>query len=981
MALKDSILKVVIKAQDLSKAAVDGFKQGWREAAEEADKASKSVKKTTKEIDKYGNELKDSDKDQGRFIDNSGRMREANGRFVKGLGETKSGLQGASSGIGGYIKRLAGLAAAYVSLNTVKNALLGILQTGDQFKQLELQMTALMGSIEGGQEATRWIENFTKDTPLQLEQTTEAFTRLKSFGIDPMDGALQAMVDQNSKLGGSQEKLLGIVTAFGQAWAKQKLQSEEIMQLIERGVPVWDLLADATGKNVAQLNEMSRKGELSREVISALMAEMGGQSAGAAQAQMDLLSGKVSNLTDHWTQFKKKIADSGLYDSVVESLSSILTTVTQLSDDGTLDRWAQNISDTFVSVKEGAESLANALGPYFDFMLRSWEKFGDDMKPTAEVIRGLFSTDFLLSYRESFEKLFATLDAGWKILKASNPFSDGTFKQALQEYDQALENISASYMSQRDAAAETKDVIVDLEKLATEATEKREAASKKAGEQEKKTQNEIDRTGAAYTKAGRKALEAFDKIIARQGDTRESAKATSADIVDAYVDAFGKVQTAAEKADLNAGLKKALEEGKISLAQYNKAISEAAVSTDDFVVAQKGAVAVLVETNEELKNTGEKTEEAAEKGGSAASSLAEIIDSLSNRLGQLSDAAKQAFDNHVFGELEKIGTDAGEAGNRIKALDQNIKELREHNINAFDTSGLGDYVRNLGIMADEIERSYLKQTSSIDSINSKFNEGKLSLEQYIRLMRQAKGAADLLDQAELDNITRSIQAAKEQMEGLRESTLSTLNSLKQQQLDLVGSALEQENFDYSLRKLDLEEKLAEARRTGDKEAITNAEEALRIAKEIHDFKVKEIEKEEKAAKQRAAEEKKAKEEAEAADKQRAIDDKKAAAEKGRQRKADEQAREREQQAEKVRQAQEKLKQKNAADDQARFDSFQNRINAQQENNRTSQDDQASQTTPTTVIRIEAPDGSGANVHSNDKDGLIKVLQKAGRLTR
>ncbi|MEG6624265.1 tape measure protein, partial [Pseudomonas aeruginosa] len=83
---------------------------------------------------------------------------------------------------------------------------------------------------------------------------------LKAYGLDPMDGSLKAIEDQSEKLGGGMERLEGITTAVGQAWAKQKLQTEEILQLVERGVPVWDMLAKVTGKNAAQLQDLASKG-------------------------------------------------------------------------------------------------------------------------------------------------------------------------------------------------------------------------------------------------------------------------------------------------------------------------------------------------------------------------------------------------------------------------------------------------------------------------------------------------------------------------------------------------------------------------------------------------------------------------------------------------------------------------------------------------------------------------------------------------
>ncbi|UJQ35582.1 tape measure protein [Aeromonas caviae] len=52
----------------------------------------------------------------------------------------------------------------------------------------------------------------------------QVFVRLKAFGIDPMNGDMQGIVDQVYKLGGGFEKVQGISLALGQPWAKQKLQ-------------------------------------------------------------------------------------------------------------------------------------------------------------------------------------------------------------------------------------------------------------------------------------------------------------------------------------------------------------------------------------------------------------------------------------------------------------------------------------------------------------------------------------------------------------------------------------------------------------------------------------------------------------------------------------------------------------------------------------------------------------------------------------
>ena len=71
--------------------------------------------------------------------------------------------------------------------------------------------------------------------------------------MDPMDGTLQALVDKNAQLGGSMEDLNGIILQLGQGWTKQKLQSQDIIAIMERGIPVWDLLSDAMGKTAGEV--------------------------------------------------------------------------------------------------------------------------------------------------------------------------------------------------------------------------------------------------------------------------------------------------------------------------------------------------------------------------------------------------------------------------------------------------------------------------------------------------------------------------------------------------------------------------------------------------------------------------------------------------------------------------------------------------------------------------------------------------------
>lgn len=283
------------------------------------------------------------------------------GRELSQGSQWTNGFQGA---IGSLTGRLLALAGTWFGLQTLTTQLVTMFKTGDQAERLDVQLKAVMGSIAGGAEASAWIQDFAKNTPLQLDEVTQVFVRLKAFGIDPMAGAMQGIVDQAYKLGGGFEEVQGISLALGQAWAKQKLQGEEILQLIERGVPVWQLLEQVTGKNTAELQKLSEAGKLGRDTISALMNEIAAQSSGAARDNMSLLSGLISNAQDNLAKFYRLVSESGALDWLKNQLANLNAEFEAMARDGRLQAWAQRLSDGFISLGETLKSLIQTLSEW-----------------------------------------------------------------------------------------------------------------------------------------------------------------------------------------------------------------------------------------------------------------------------------------------------------------------------------------------------------------------------------------------------------------------------------------------------------------------------------------------------------------------------------------------------------------------------------------------------------------------------------------
>lgn len=361
---------------------IDQSEKPTKEQAESLKAASRSANQLQTEYNKLASQLSRAKTDLQQAGVNTDRLADEQNRLQKevressvGLSDKRAKLRELSSELqrtetranafagrlSGVTSRLLAFGAAYIGLNQVRSALAGIFTAGDKFEKLDIQLAGVMGSIEAGEQASAWIKEFAKNTPLQLDQVTETFVRLKNFGLDPMDGIMQSIIDQSEKLGGGYERVQGISLALGQAWAKQKLQGEEILQLIERGVPVWQLLENVTGKNTAELQKLSEAGKLGRDVMKKLIDEIGRSAEGQAQKGMSTLTGLISNARDNLDQFYNLIATSGALDFFKGQLQAINTSFAEMAKNGELQKLAQSISDGIVSAAQAVKNFITTL--------------------------------------------------------------------------------------------------------------------------------------------------------------------------------------------------------------------------------------------------------------------------------------------------------------------------------------------------------------------------------------------------------------------------------------------------------------------------------------------------------------------------------------------------------------------------------------------------------------------------------------------
>ncbi len=293
-------------------------------------------------------------------------------RTASGLGQVAKGARTAAGAVAGYAVVMAGLAAKFIG-------------PAAEMERFQVQLTNLEGSSAGAKKAMGWIQEFATRTPLELTDTVSAYARLRAYGIDPTNGSLQALVDTMAATGGGAEQLDGLVLALGQAWTKGKLQGEEALQMLERGVPVWDLLAQKLGKTTAEVQDMATKGKLGREEITLLVDALAERNAGASESMSRTWGGIISNLLDHWTRFQVMVMDSGVFDYLKSRLQIVLDTLNRMSADGSLQMWADRLAKTMLSALTAIWDLGTQT-------LALWREWKPTLMQGVELLGGWENT-------------------------------------------------------------------------------------------------------------------------------------------------------------------------------------------------------------------------------------------------------------------------------------------------------------------------------------------------------------------------------------------------------------------------------------------------------------------------------------------------------------------------------------------------------------------------------------------------------------
>lgn len=348
---------LIIEARDKASAVFDKIAAKSRDMG----KAFQPVTKEAKQADKA--------------MDAAGRSAWAMSAKMKLAEKAAYGL---GKGIGWTARKMLDMAkwGAIGAIAGLGSLAFGIVKIGAKFEQFQAQLEGTEGSAAGAKKALAWVSKFAATTPYELDQVTEAFVRARGVGIDPYTGAMTALGDAAS---GSGKSIMDAVEALADA------QTGEFERLKE-----FNITSSSKGNNVT-FSYLGKDGKSAfktvakdAKAIQKTVIDIFNQKyAGGMIRQSRTLVGLWSNIKDAGLGFLYKISQGGIFDKIKNSAAGFLEMLNKAADDGSMERWATEISD-------GLE--------------RAWE-WG------VAFVRGI-------NWKQTGQDFMAVASAGWTVVKA-----------------------------------------------------------------------------------------------------------------------------------------------------------------------------------------------------------------------------------------------------------------------------------------------------------------------------------------------------------------------------------------------------------------------------------------------------------------------------------------------------------------------------------------------------------------------------------
>ena len=407
-------IKVEFKNGALVAKEVQSLKQESNRLAQAYKAVNGELGKTPNELKRQRTILKTLLGDTQKFKQGTRTVSNEWKTLTSKIKQTESALKTMSTSGGGG---LAGLMTKFIGIQTAANlATAGLLkmtrqigelvQTAFRMETLSLQMEAFVGSAAGAEAAFDQFLDIAANSPLNLEQVASAGKIMMAFGMetDQAVKATEQLALVSAATGGDINLL---ARNMGQIVAQGRAYTRDLTQFAIQGIPIWEQLSVATGKNVSELKDMAKNGQITGKEVGAaldLMTEKGTAFFEVGERMKETFAGRFAAIEAATQNLAKEFIDA--FNTVDKAMLGVVSNGMKLFASG-LNLVAEQIE----IVAAALAGLIVGLGTFIGMMVvLNWGAIASGISAIVLAVKSWAAAQAILNIAQAF---FAGLTGNW----------------------------------------------------------------------------------------------------------------------------------------------------------------------------------------------------------------------------------------------------------------------------------------------------------------------------------------------------------------------------------------------------------------------------------------------------------------------------------------------------------------------------------------------------------------------------------------
>lgn len=267
------------------------------------------------------------------WIDNTNFKRQIDEmtQKMRNLGDTAK-QEGA--GMDSTMKKVGLAMGGYFSAQMFMRFGMAVKNVRGEFEQMGVAFEVMLGSKEKADALMGQIVTLAAKTPFTLSEVGSVTKQLLAFGADS-----GSVVETVKRLGdvaaGTGTEIKGLALAFGQVMTKGKLQTQEMYQMAERGVPIIAELSKMFGVSTKEIMKMVESGSVGFSDVQQAIKNMtseGGIFNNMMIKQSATVTGLWSNMTDAWDEMLNSMGEGseGILKGSIEGVTYLIKNYDEL---------------------------------------------------------------------------------------------------------------------------------------------------------------------------------------------------------------------------------------------------------------------------------------------------------------------------------------------------------------------------------------------------------------------------------------------------------------------------------------------------------------------------------------------------------------------------------------------------------------------------------------------------------------------------